>query len=142
MTQAKKGDTIKMNFTGKTEEGNVFGTTEGKEPLEFKLGEGQLIPGVENAIEGMNEGDKKTVELTPEKGYGDRKQELVQEVEKEKFPTDIEPEVGQMFEIPQPNGQKMLVTIADMSDDKITLDGNHPLAGKKLTFDLEVLEVK
>ncbi len=142
MAQAKTGDTVKVDFTGKLEDGQVFGSTEGKDPLEFKIGEGKIIPGIENEIQGMNEGDKKTVNVSPDKAYGPYRDELIEEVEKEKFPTDVDPEVGQAFEIPQPQGQPMIVRVTDIKDDKITLDGNHPLAGKDLVFELELLEIE
>jgi len=141
MTQAKKGDSVKVNFIGKLEDGSVFANTADSEPLEFKLGEGKIIPGIETAVEGMNVGDSKSVKVPPEQAYGQRREELVEEVSRDKFPKDVEPKVGQKFEVPQQQGQPMAVTVVDTSEQTVTLDGNHPLAGRDLTFDLQLLEV-
>jgi FKBP-type peptidyl-prolyl cis-trans isomerase 2 len=140
VTQAKTGDIVKINFTGKLEDGSVFGSTVDSEPLEFKLGEGRVIPGVEKAVEGMSVGEKKTVQVPPEQAYGPRREELVEEVGRDKFPPEVNPEVGQKFEVPQQQGQPMVVTVVDVSDSNVKLDANHPLAGKNLTFELELLE--
>lgn len=141
MAQAKAGDRVKINFTGKLEDGSVFVDTAGSEPLEFKLGEGNIIPGIENAVEGMSVGEARTVKVTPEQAYGQRRDELVEEVGRDKFPKDVEPQVGQRFEVPQQQGQPMVVRVIDVSEQTVTLDGNHPLAGKDLTFELELLEI-
>ncbi len=141
MAQAKAGDRVKVNFTGKLEDGSIFVNTAGSEPLEFKLGEGNIIPGIENAVEGMSVGESRTVKVTPEQAYGQRRDELVEEVGRDKFPKDVEPQVGQRFEVPQQEGQPMVVRVIDVSEQTITLDGNHPLAGKDLTFELELLEI-
>jgi len=141
MAQAKKGDSVKVNFIGKLEDGSVFASTADSEPLEFKLGEGRIIPGIENAVEGMNVGESKSVKVPPEQAYGQRREELVEEVSRDKFPKDAEPKVGQKFEVPQQQGRPMVVTVVDTSEQTVTLDGNHPLAGRDLTFDLELLEV-
>jgi peptidylprolyl isomerase len=141
MAQAKKGDSVKINFTGKLEDGSVFANTADGEPLEFKLGEGKIIPGIENAVEGMNVGESKSVEVPPEDAYGQRREELIQVVSRDKFPKNVEPRVGQQFEVSQQQGQSMVVRVVDTSEQSVTLDGNHPLAGRDLTFDLELLEV-
>ena len=141
MSQAKTGDNVKINFTGKLEDGSVFANTADSEPLEFKLGEGKIIPGIENAVEGMNEGESKTVKVPPEQGYGQRREELVAEVGRDNFPEGVDPQVGQKFEVQQQQGQTTVVRVIDTSEQTVTLDGNHPLAGKDLTFDLELLEV-
>jgi len=141
MTQAKKGDSVKVNFIGKLEDGSVFANTADSEPLEFKLGEGKIIPGIETAVEGMNVGDSKSVKVPPEQAYGQRREELVEEVSRDKFPKDVEPKVGQKFEVPQQQGQPLVVRVVDTSEQTVTLDGNHPLAGRDLTFDLQLLEV-
>ncbi len=141
MAQAKRGDSVKINFTGKLENGSVFANTADSEPLEFKLGEGRIIPGIENAVEGMNVGESKSVKVPPAQAYGQRREELVEKVGRDKFPKDIEPKVGQKFEIPQQQGQPMVVRVVDVSEQTVTLDGNHPLAGEDLTFDLELLEI-
>ena len=141
MAQAKKGDSVKISFTGKLEDGSVFANTAEGKPLEFKLGEGQILPGIENAIEGMNVGESKSIKIPPEEAYGHRREELVEQVDRDRFPTNVEPQVGQRFEIPQPQSRPMVVQVIDVSEEKITLDGNHPLADKELTFDLELVEI-
>jgi len=141
MAQAKSGDTVKLNFTGKLKDGSVFGSTAEQEPLEFKLGEGQVIPGVEKAVAGMEVGESKTVELSSEQAYGAHQEELIEKVERDKFPEGTNPQVGQRFEVPQPDGKKMMVRVVEVSDSAVTLDANHPLAGKDLTFELELLEI-
>lgn len=141
MAQAKSGDRVKINFTGKLDDGSVFANTEGSEPLEFKLGEGKIIPGIENAVEGMNVGESRTVTVTPEQAYGQHRDELVEEVSREKLPKDIEPQIGQRFEVPQQGGQPMILRVTEVSEQTVTLDGNHPLAGRDLTFELELVEI-
>ena len=141
MAQAKTGDTVKIHFTGKLEDGTVFGSTANREPLEFELGEGRIIPGIEKAVEGMNVGESKTVEVPPEQAYGQHQAELVQKVSRDRFPEDVEPQVGQEFEIPQQEGRPMAVRVVDVSESTVTLDANHPLAGRDLTFELELLEI-
>ena len=141
MAQAKAGDRVKINFIGKLEDGSVFANTADREPLEFKLGEGKIIPGIENAVEGMNVGESKTVKVPPEQAYGQRRDELVEELGRDKFPKNIELQVGQKFEVPQQEGQPMVVRVVDVSEQTVTLDGNHPLAGRELTFELELLEI-
>lgn len=141
MDQAQKGDGVKVNFTGKLEDGTVFANSEQSEPLEFKLGDGKIIPGIENAVEGMNVGESKSVQVPPDQAYGQRREELVVEVGRDKFPKDVNPEVGQKFEVQQQEGQPMVVRVIDSSDQSVTLDGNHPLAGRELTFDLKLLEI-
>jgi peptidylprolyl isomerase len=141
MAQAEKGDTVKIHFTGKLEDGTVFGSTADREPLEFKLGEGKIIPGIEKAVEGMNVGESKTVEVPSEQAYGQRYAELVQDVSRDQFPKDAEPEVGQKFEIPLRQGRPMAVRVVGVSESTVTLDANHPLAGRDLTFDLKLMEI-
>jgi len=141
MAQAKAGDKVKINFTGKLEDGSVFANTADSEPLEFKLGEGKIIPCIENAVEGMNVGESRTVKVAPEQAYGRRRDDLIEEVSRDKFPKDVEPQIGQRFEVPQQEGQPMVVRVTDVSEQTVTLDGNHPLAGRDLTFELELLEI-
>jgi FKBP-type peptidyl-prolyl cis-trans isomerase 2 len=141
MAQAKEGDRVKINFIGKLEDGSVFANTADSEPLEFKLGEGKIIPGIENAVEGMNVGESKTVNVNPEQAYGRRRDELIEEVSRDQFPQNVEPHVGQRFEVPQQAGQPMVVRVIGVSEQTITLDGNHPLAGRDLTFEVELLEI-
>ncbi len=141
MERAQKGDTVKIHFTGKLEDGSVFGSTTDREPLEFKLGEGRIIPGVEKAVEGMNVGESKTVKVPSELAYGQRREELFEEVSRDQFPKDVEPQVGQKFEVPRSDGQATVVRVVNVSESTVTLDANHPLAGRDLTFELELLDI-
>jgi peptidylprolyl isomerase len=141
MSQAKDGDSVRVHFTGKTDDGNVFASSYGQEPLEFRIGEGQMLPGIEKAITGMNVGEQKITYLSPEDGYGPHMQELILEVEKKEFPKGFNPEVGMMLQVPQPDGLTAILTILAVEEKLVKLDANHPLAGKNLTFELELLEI-
>ena len=141
MAQAKQGDKVKVNYTGKLEDGSVFDTSEGREPLEFTVGEGSLIPDFETAVEGMEIGDEKTVEIDAEKAYGPYREEGILEVPITEFPEHIKPEVGLQLQITQPDGQAAVVMISEVAEDKVTLDANHPLAGKDLTFTISLVEI-
>ena len=141
MSQAKDGDTVKVHYKGTLKDGAVFDTSEGRDPLEFKLGEGQLIPGFENAVRGLNVGDKTTAEIAPDQGYGQHRDDMVEQVPKAEFPEHIKPEVGQMLRVSQPDGENLVVTITEITDDTVTVDANHPLAGKDLVFDIELVSI-
>ncbi len=141
MAQAKTGDSVKINLTGKLEDGSIFANTTDSEPLEFKLGEGKILPSIENAVEGMNVGESKSVKVPPEKAYGPRREELIGEVDRNKFPENVVLKAGQQFEVPQPEGRSVVVKVVDVSEQTVTIDGNHPLAGRELNFDLELLEI-
>ncbi len=141
MPQAKKGDTVKVHYTGKFNDGTVFDSSRGREPLEFQLGESQVIPGFENAVMGMETGEIKTENVAAEQGYGKHRKELVATVERHLIPEHIEPKVGQRLQVPHTDGGTMVVTVTEVSDDAVTLDGNHPLAGKKLNFEIELVEI-
>ncbi len=141
MTQAKNGDTVKVHYTGKLDNGNVFDTSENREPLEFTLGEGQVIPGFENAVVGMQPGESKTTAIPAEEAYGEHHEEMVIQVPRDQFPPDVQPEVGQQLQVRQQNGQSFVVNVTDVSDDTVTLDANHPLAGENLTFDISLVEI-
>ncbi len=143
LSTVNEGDTVKVNYTGKLNDGTVFDSSEDREPLEFTLGDGQLIPGFEKAVTGMEEGDSTTVEIPSEDAYGERRDDLELEVAKNELPDNVEPEVGMQLQMQQQeNGQAIPVQITKVEDEKVTLDANHPLAGKDLTFDIELLEVK
>ena len=142
MANAKQGDTVKMHYTGKLKDGTVFDSSREREPLEMTLGQGRIIPGFEEAVEGMSVGETKTVEIPPEKAYGPHRDEMVQEVEKSRFPDDVEPEPGQQFQVNREDGQPMVFTVVEASDDSVKIDANHPLAGKELVFDLELVEIE
>jgi peptidylprolyl isomerase len=141
MAQAQIGDIVKIHFRGKLEDGSVFGSTTDQEPLEFKLGEGQIIPGVEKGVEGMNVGESKTIKVRPEQAYGQHREELVEEVGRDKFPKDVDPQVGQSFKVTRSDGQATVVRVVNVSESKVTLDANHPLAGRDLIFELELLDI-
>ena len=134
----EKGSKVKVHYTGKFEDNNVFDTSADKEPLEFTVGEGMLIPGFENGVIGLNEGEKTTIELSADEAYGPVRDELVNEVPKENLPEGVQ--VGQMLQAQTEQGP-INVTVTEISETTAKVDANHPLAGKKLIFDLEVVEV-
>lgn len=141
MTQAKQGDNVKIHYTGKLDDGTVFDSSEGRDPLSFELGSGQVIPGFDEAVIGMSVGESKNVTIPSEKAYGPRNDQLVMEIPKSQVPSDINPEVNQQLQMGGPNGEIVMVTVTDVSDESITLDANPPLAGKELIFDIELVEV-
>ncbi|GAA5521179.1 FKBP-type peptidyl-prolyl cis-trans isomerase SlyD [Fodinibius salicampi] len=144
MPKVKDGDTVKVHYTGKlTEDGTVFDSSEDREPLEFTLGEGQLIPGFEEAVIGMEEGDDTTVEIASEDAYGERREDLELEVAKDDLPDEVDPQVGMQLQMQQQeDGRAIPVQITAVEDDYVKLDANHPLAGKDLTFDIELVKLK
>ena len=141
MSQAKQGDSVKIHYTGRLDDGTVFDSSKGREPLEFKLGEGQVIPGFEVAVLGMATGDTKTARIEAEDAYGPHREEMVLKVEKGQFPEDIEPQIGQQLQLGQPGGEVVRVVVTEVSEADVTLDANHPLAGKALSFDIELVEI-
>ncbi len=141
MAAAKKGDIVKVHYTGKLDTGVPFDSSIGAEPLEFELGSGKLIPGFEEAVIGMNPGESKTVKIPPEKAYGRYREDRVINVDKKDLPEDIKPEVGMVLEVCSPNGQVIPVQITDMDENTVTLDANHPLSEQTLTFDIQLLEI-
>ena len=141
MRQAKYGDTVKVHYTGKLEDGTVFDSSIDRDPLQFTLGEGQVIPGFEQAVVGMNLGESKTVTISMDEAYGPHREEMVVMVERNKFPEHMQLEGGQQLQIRQDDGQIIFVIVADVSESSVTLDANHPLAGKDLTFDIQLIEI-
>ncbi|MCC5913768.1 MAG: peptidylprolyl isomerase [Balneolaceae bacterium] len=141
MSKAKDGDTVKVHYTGTLADGEVFDTSAEREPLEFTLGEGQLIPGFEKAVKGLEEGNSTTVEIPVEEAYGNVREDLIINVPKDQLPADVEPQIGMQLQVNQPDGQPVPVRITDISDSELTLDANHPLAGKDLKFEIELVEV-
>lgn len=141
MAQAKNGDIVKVHYTGKLDDGTVFDSSQDREPLEFTLGKGQVIRGFDDAVLGMSPGETKTARIDAEKAYGPRRPEMVVEIERKQLPAHIDPKVGQHLEIRRPDGDPVLVTVVDVSESKVTLDGNHPLAGKALEFEISLMEI-
>jgi len=141
MAQAKSGDTVRVHYTGKLDDGTVFGSSVGREPLEFTIGEGQIIPGFEQAVIGMNEGESKTVRVTADQAYGPRREEMMVEIDRSQVPAGLELEIGQMLQMQQPNGRMVRVIVASISETTVLLDANHPLAGKDLTFDIQLIQI-
>lgn len=141
MTQAKKGDKVKVHYTGKMDDGTVFDSSQDRDPLEFVIGEGKVITPIESNIVGMKPKEKKSVKLNPDDAYGEYRDDLVIVVDRSKFPTELKLEVGQQLQVPQPDNKFAIVTVLSASDKEVKIDANHPLAGKNLTFDLELLEI-
>jgi FKBP-type peptidyl-prolyl cis-trans isomerase 2 len=141
MTQAQTGSTVKIHYTGKLNDGKVFDSSKGKEPMEFKIGEGTVIQGLERAVIGMKEGDTKTATIPAQEAYGAYSENLVVELDRSRLPDDIKPRVGQLLKVKSTDGEEYNVTLSKVSENSVTLDANHPLAGKDLTFDLEIVEV-
>jgi len=142
MARVKDGDTIEVNYTGKLSDGTVFDTSAGRSPIAFTLGDGRVIPGFEKAIVGMKVGEKKTVTIPASEAYGPHRDELVVEVPREKIPRDMIPEVGQQLQSKADNGSTIVATITKVSETTVTLDANHPLAGKDLTFEIELVKIQ
>ena len=141
MAKAQFGNTVKVQYTVRLDDGTIVDSTKEHGPFTFSIGLGAAIPGFEKEIMEMNAGESKTVRLSVEDGYGPYYQELVKEVDRDKFPADFKFEVGQHLELPSEEGQAALVTVLKVSDKTVILDTNHPLAGKELTIDIELLEI-
>lgn len=139
---AQNGSTVKVHYTGTLKaDGSQFDSSEGRDPLEFKLGEGMVIAGFEKAVIGKSVGDTLSVEIPPEEGYGEPSEQLVFQVRREQLPPTVELELGIMLEIRTEDGQPAYVRVTEFDEEMVTLDGNHPLAGQTLMFDIEVVEV-
>lgn len=142
MSHVKENDTVKVHYTGKLSNGRVFDSSEGKDPLEFTLGQGMLIPGFEKAVLEMKVNDKKTVVIAKEEAYGDVQKELFHEVKRDQLPQDMAPEVGMGLASKNPDGSENQFRVAAVNKDHIIVDGNHPLAGQELIFELELVDIK
>lgn len=142
MTQARHGDTVHVHYRGTLDDGTEFDSSVGSDPIIFTLGAGQVIPGFEEAITGMTAGDKKTQRIEAQNAYGDRRDELVFKVGREQMPDGAEVEVGDMLRVGFPDGSNAAVQVAALDGDTVTLDANHPLAGKDLTFELELVTIE
>jgi len=141
VAQAKEGDEVQVHYTGKLEDGTVFDTSEDGDPLNFTIGENRVIPGFEEAVTGMEPGDSKTTEVEPEQAYGEHREDMVMEMERDQIPDDVDPEVGQQLQLRLENGQTVPVLITALGEDTVTIDANHPLAGRKLMFEIELIDV-
>lgn len=140
--QAKKGEKVKVHYTGKLDDGTVFDSSREREPLEFTLGEGNVIPGFDKAIEGMSEGETKEVKIPCEDAYGERNADNVMEVPRAQLPQDMTPEKGMTLQARTEQGGVLRLLITDVGEETVTVDGNHPLAGQTLNFDLELMSVE
>lgn len=141
MAQPQAGETVKVHYTGKLENGEVFDSSKEGEPLEFTIGSGNIIPGFEAAVSEMEAGESKTITIPAEKAYGPRSEKVIFNVERSKLPQEMEPQVGMQLAVSSDNGQQVPVWITDVKPESVTLDGNHPLAGKDLTFELELVAI-
>jgi peptidylprolyl isomerase len=141
MAAAKQGDTVAIHYTGTLDDGSVFDSSDGRDPLEFEVGSGQIIPGLDSEIPGMAVGEKKQVVIAPENAYGPVNPDARQSVPRADIPAEIPLEVGLPLQVQTPEGQSIPVTVAEVSDDTVVLDANHPLAGKTLTFDIEMVSI-
>ena len=135
------GSVVKVHYTGTLEDGTVFDTSVGREPLEFTMGTGAMIPGFENAVKGMKLGQKKTVTIPSDEAYGAHRDDLVLVIERDKMPEGLNPEVGQQLQMQNSGGRTVLVMVTEVSETTITIDANHTLAGKDLTFEIELVEI-
>jgi peptidylprolyl isomerase len=141
MTQAKTGDKVKVHFEGCLVDGTVFGSTMDEEPFQFTIGEKNMLPSFENAVVGMRKGDTNKITLTPAEAYGPHKKERVFGMEKSGFPPEIKLEIGKQLRVRKQDGEYAVVTVKHFSEDSIVLDENDPLAGKTLTFEIELVEI-
>ncbi len=142
MSTVKANDTVRVHYTGKLADGEIFDDSRGREPIEFTLGAGQVIPGFEKAVLDMAVSDTKTVNIPSADAYGDYRPELIQAVPLSELPEEIKPEVGMQLVSQAPDGQQIPLVVTEVNDDNIMVDANSPLAGKDLVFDLELVEIK
>ncbi len=142
MAQAKSGDTVQVHYTGRLEDGSVFDSSDGRDPLEFQLGSGMVIPGFDQGLTGMSVGEKKTIHIPAEEAYGPVNEEMILQIERSQIPPDLPLELGMQLNMHQDgNGQVVPVKVVEVTDESVTLDANHELAGKDLIFDLELVGV-
>jgi FKBP-type peptidyl-prolyl cis-trans isomerase 2 len=141
MLQAKSGDTVKIHYTGKFDDGTEFATSMNDKPLEFTIGKGQVIPGLEQAVMGMRPGEAKTAEILADQAYGPYQKDRVVAVNRNRFPSHLELQIGMVLGTRKAGGKKIRRIVTTVSETRVTLDGNHPLAGEDLTFDLQLVEI-
>jgi len=141
MSEAKSGDTVRINYTGKLTDGTQFDSSEGREPLEFQVGSGQIISGLDREVEGMKIGDKQTVTVAAEEAYGPHDPAKVQQVPRTALPPELEPQEGMQLQAQTPQGGQVTLIVTTVGEQEITVDANHPLAGKDLVFEIEMIEI-
>lgn len=141
MAKAKNGDKVKVGYTLTLNDNTVVENTDEHKPIEFTINSGEAIPGFEQAVIGMSPGESKSVKIPPEKAYGEHRDELIMEVDRKDLPEDFEAEVGQHLRVESEKSEPFMVTVTDTSESKVTMDANHPLAGKTLNFEIELLEI-
>ena len=141
MQQAQNGDKVKVHYHGKLRSGETFDSSEGREPLEFTVGSGQVIKGFDDGVLGMQVGDKKTVEIAVADAYGEKNADMIIEFPKEQFPEDMNPEAGQQLMMSNGDGQSFPVVVTEVRETSVLLDANHPLSGQDLIFDIEMVEI-
>ncbi len=141
MQEAKNGDQVKVHYHGRLNDGTTFDSSEGRPPLQFEVGAGQVIKGFDDGVLGMKEGDKKTIHIPVQEAYGEKSPDMVIEFPRDQFPPDMKPEVGMQLNLRGQDGRNFPVVISDVQDEVVVLDGNHPLAGKDLIFDIEMVEI-
>lgn len=141
MTQAKTGDTVKVHYTGTLEDGSQFDSSVGSEPLQFTIGQGQLIPGFEKCVVEMTVGEKRSIQLPPEEAYGEKREDLILTFDRSQLPQDVEPRVGLILQARQENGSLISMAITAVAETTVEVDANAPLAGKTLNFDIELMEI-
>lgn len=142
MKTAEEGNTVKVHYTGTLDNGNIFDSSRKRDPLEFTIGKGRLIPEFEKAVVGMNVGDSREIKINAENAYGKRREEFIVNIDKEYVPREIDPKVGMNLQLKNPENRLMNAIIISVSEDHITLDANHPLAGENLTFNIELVEIQ
>jgi FKBP-type peptidyl-prolyl cis-trans isomerase 2 len=141
MDQVKSGDTVKVHYHGKLTDGTTFDSSEGREPLEFEVGSGAVIAGFDSGVTGMKVGDKKTIQIPVDDAYGQKQEDLLMEFPRDRFPSDMVPEIGMQLNMSNGQGQNFPVVVREVRDDVVVLDANHPLSGEDLVFDLELVEI-
>ena len=141
MAQVKDGDTVRVHYKGTLDDGTVFDSSANRSPLEFTVGQGQVIPGFEKAVVGMNQGETKTIRIAVAEAYGPRNEGMLTQIDRNQSPPHVQLEVGLQLQVTGPDGQPAVVTVTELSDLQVTLDANHPLAGKDLTFEIELVDI-
>ena len=141
MAQAKSGDTVKVHYTGRLDDGSIFAASVEREPLELVIGDNRMLPAFEQAIIGMEPGQSKTIKIPAEQAFGPYREELIRTVDRSVFPPGLEPKIGQRLNATRADGRTIIVTVIDLSESSVTLDANHPLAGEDLSFDIQLVEI-